>query len=92
MIWIISTISEGHPSPVGVQLKTMFLKILQNSQENTSVGVSFSESLSQVYKYIKKESYNFIKRETPKEVFFSEFCKSFRSFFFSCGYFFNIPI
>ena len=51
------------------------LKILQNSQENTWTGVSFSKSSS-------LETCNFIKTETPIQVFFCEFWKSFKNTYF----------
>ena len=45
--------------------KYVFLKILQNSQENTC------------------EAFNFIKRETPTQVFFCIFCDIFKNNLFT---------
>ena len=47
-------------------VKKVFLKISQNSQENTCARVYF----------------NFIKKETLAQVFSCEFCKSFKNIFF----------
>ena len=63
---------------VGVRrcsVKKMSLKISQNSQENTCVGVSFLIKL-------QSETCNFIKKETPTHVFSSEFGEMFKNFFF----------
>ena len=55
--------------------KKVFLKILQNTQEITRLGVSF-----------KWGSWllpcNFIKKETPAQMFSWEFCEIFKSTFF----------
>ena len=52
--------------------KCVFLKISQTSQENTSVGVSFSRpSGLQLYQ-----------KETPTQVFSYEICENFRNTFF----------
>ena len=48
---------------------------MQNSQGNTWTGVSFSKSSS-------LETCNFIKTETPIQVFFCEFWKSFKNTYF----------
>ena len=58
---------------VGILLKKVFLKILQNSQENTCVGVSF---------LIKPQTCNFIKKETPTRVFSCEFFEIFKNTYF----------
>ena len=50
--------------------KKVFLKISQNSQENTCVGISF---------LIK--ACNFIKKEAPTLAFSSEFCEIFENTF-----------
>ena len=55
-------------------IKKMFLKILQNSQENTSVRVSFLINC-------RPEVCNFIEEETP--VFFCEFSEIFKKPFFT---------
>ena len=52
----------------------MLLNILQNSQENTSVFFFIKSQVS---------ACKFIKKETLIQVFFSEFCKSFKSNFFT---------
>ena len=52
----------------------MFLKISQNSQENTCVRVSFFIKLQELAYFVKKE--------TLIEVFSCEFCKIFRKGFF----------
>ena len=61
----------------------MFLKISQNSQENTCVRVSFLTKL--------QESAYFVKKGTLVEVLYCEFCKIFGEAFFlrnpSSGYF-----
>ena len=49
-------------------IKKMFLEILQNSQENTCVRVSFLIKL-------RAEACNFIKKEALAQVFSCEFCK-----------------
>ena len=59
----------------GVLLKTVFLKILQNSQEDTCARVSF---LNKVAGY----ACNFIKKETLVLVFSCEFCETFKNTFF----------
>ena len=51
----------------------MFLKILQNSQENTHVGVPFLTVL-QTYG-------NFIKKETLKQLFSCKFSEIFKNTF-----------
>ena len=59
-------ISEG-----GVKKKKVFLKILQNSQENTCARVSF---------LIKLQA-NFIEKETLAQLFSCEFCEIFKKTF-----------
>ena len=49
-------------------VKKVFLKISQNSQENTCVSVPFSLKL-------QAEACNFIKKETLAQVFSCEFCE-----------------
>ena len=56
-------------------IKKEFLKILQNSQENTCVRVSFLQKL-------QDSTCNFIKKETLAEVFSCEFCEIFKNIFF----------
>ena len=56
-------------------MKKVFLKIPQNSQKNTHVGVSFLIKL-------QISSSNFIKKEIPTQVFFCEFCENFLRMFF----------
>ena len=55
----------------GVLRKKVFLKILQNSQENTCARVSF---------LIKLQA-NFIEKETPAQLFSCEFCEIFKKTF-----------
>ena len=52
-------------------VKKVFLKISQNSQENTCVSVPFSLKL-------QAEACNFIKKETLAQVFSCEFCEIFK--------------
>ena len=52
----------------------VFLKILQKSQENTCVGVSYLVKL--------QSTCNFIKKETPTQALPCEFCKIFMNNFF----------
>ena len=52
----------------------VFLNILQKSQENTCVGVSYLVKL--------QSTCNFIKKETPTQVLPCEFCKIFMNNFF----------
>ena len=55
-------------------MKKMFRKISQYSQENTCARVSF---------LIKLEAFNYIKKETPVQLFSCEFCEIFKSTFFT---------
>ena len=59
----------------GFSVKKVFLKILQNLQENTCIGVSFLIKLqaSSLQLYLK---------ETPTQVFSCEFCEIFNNTFF----------
>ena len=52
----------------------MFLKISQNSQENTCVRVPFLVKLQ-----AEDEAYNFIKKETLTQVFSCEFWEIFKN-------------
>ena len=54
--------------------KNVFLKISQNSQKNTRIGVSFLIKLQVL-------GYNFVKREIPTQVFFCKFYERFLMFF-----------
>ena len=72
--------------PVGTEaavrigsLKKMFLKISQNSQENTFIGFSFLIKLQAC----RLAGCNFIKKETPIQAFSCEFCEIFRNTFFT---------
>ena len=57
----------------GVLHKKLFLKILQNSQENTCARVS----------YFNKVACNFIKiRDSGTQAFSCEFCEVFKNTFF----------
>ena len=51
----------------GALSENAFLKILQNSQKNTSVGFSF-------LKNYRLQACSFFKKETPARVFLCEFC------------------
>ena len=62
----ISSITEAATG--GVLYKKVFLKLLQNSQENTCVSVS---------------ACNFIIKETLAQVFSYEFCKILKNIFFT---------
>ena len=55
--------------------KKVFLKILQNSHENTCARVSFLIKLQAL-------AYNFIKKEALAQVFSFEFCEIFKKFYF----------
>ena len=66
----------GEAATGGV-LRKGFLKVSQNSQKNTRVGVSFSIKL-------QVSGSNFIKKENSTQVFFGEFCGKFlRMLFFT---------
>ena len=54
----------------------MFLKISQNSEENTCARVSFLIKLQTL-------AYNFIEKETLTQVFSCEFCEIFKNTFFT---------
>ena len=56
-------------------VKKVFLKVSQNSQENTSVRVSFLIKL-------RPEACIFIKKESLAQVFYCEFYKNFKKTFF----------
>ena len=58
--------------------KKVFLKILQNSQENTYVRVSF---LTKLQAWGLRAT-NFIKKETLAQFFSCEFCKIFENLFY----------
>ena len=57
-------------------IRKVFLKILQNSQENTCTRVLFLIKL-------QAEACNFIKKETLAQVFSCEFCEIFKNTFFT---------
>ena len=57
-----------------VLLKSVFLEILQNPQENTCARVSFLLKL-------QASSCNFIKKEALAQALSSEFCKIFKNTF-----------
>ena len=50
----------------------MFLEISQNSQENNCVKVCVKDPPTALL----------LKKETPKQVFYCEFCKNFKENFF----------
>ena len=55
----------------------IFLKILQNSQENICAKVSF------LIQCCRNQACNFIKKETLAQVFSCEFCEIFKIIFFT---------
>ena len=55
-------------------IKKVFLEFSQNSQENTCARVPFLIKL-------QVSSCNFIKKETPGQVFSCEFCEIFKNTF-----------
>ena len=54
--------------------KYVFLKISQNLQENTCVGVFFNK--------VVRKAFNFIKKEIPTQVFSCEYCEVFKKTYF----------
>ena len=58
----------------GVLQKKIFLETSQNSQEKTCATVSF---------LIKLQTSNFVKKETPAQVFSCEFCEIYWNTFFT---------
>ena len=69
-ITILPTVTEA--VAMRCSIKKVFLKMLENSQGNTCVGVSFLP-----------QAWNFMKKETPTHVFSCEFCEIFKNTFFS---------
>ena len=67
------------PEPVAQRcsVKKVFLKTSQNSQEDTCVGVPF------LIKFQAPQALNFIKKETPAQLFFCEFCEILKNTFFT---------
>ena len=57
----------------------MFLKIWQNSHENTCVGVSLSRSLLSLSR--SPRSHATLLKKTPAQVFSCEFCEIFKNTF-----------
>ena len=57
----------------------MFLKIWQNSHENTCVGVSLSRSLLSLSR--SPRSHATLLEKTPAQVFSCEFCEIFKNTF-----------
>ena len=64
------SVSQKQPPEV-FYIKKVFLKISQNSQENTCARVSFLIKL-------QASACNLIKKETLAQVFSCEFCKIFK--------------
>ena len=58
--------------------KQVFLKLLQNSQENTCVGISFNKLYQKLNLII-----NFIKKKLQHRYFLAKFAKFLRSTFFT---------
>ena len=54
-------------------IKKVFLEILQDSQENTCVWVTF----------LSPETYNFIKKKTPTQVYFRQYYEIFKNAYFT---------
>ena len=54
-------------------IKKVFLEILQDSQENTCVWVSF----------LSPEAYNFIKKKTPTQVYSRQYNEIFKNAYFT---------
>ena len=65
---------ESEEATGEVLRRKVFLKISQNSQENTGAKVSFSTKL-------QAEAWNIIKKETLAEVFSCESCEIFQNTF-----------
>ena len=63
-------IQNSHPE---CSFNKMFLKISQILQENTCAAISFLQELAS----------NFVKKETPAQLFSSEFCKMFKNTLFT---------
>ena len=57
----------------------MFLKMWQNSHENTCVGVSLSRSLLSLSR--SPRSHETLLKKTPAQVFSCEFCEIFNNTF-----------
>ena len=67
-------------------VKNLFLKISQNSQENTCAKASFlmksqARACSKTSFLIKSQICNFIKKEAPAQVFSCEFCEISKNIF-----------
>ena len=54
-------------------IKKAFFEILQDSQENSCVWVSF----------LSPEAYNFIKKKTPTQVYFRQYYEIFKNAYFT---------
>ena len=67
-LWVIASERSRHRR---CSIEKLFLKILQNSQENTCIEVSYLITC------------NFIKKENPTQVLSCEFCESFKNTFFT---------
>ena len=67
-------------------VKNVFLKISQNSQENTCAIASFliksqAKACAKTSFLIKSQVCNFIKKEAPAQVFSCEFCEISKNIF-----------
>ena len=72
------TLLKAEAAIGGVLWKTVFLKISQNSQENTcAIAPGFRPFLT------KLQAWNFIRKETLAQVFPFEFCAIFKNIFFT---------
>ena len=67
----MSSVTNKRSSARKSSLKKVLLKIAQNSQENNCAGDS-----------CRLSAYNFIKKETPTQVFSCEFCEFFNNTYF----------
>ena len=70
---VVLTLAVSHRCSV----EKVFLKISQNSQENTCTRVPFLVKLQ-----APPATYNFIKKETLTQVFSCKFCEIFKNMFF----------
>ena len=79
-ILLITEVATG-----GVLWKKLFLKISQNSQENTYTRVSFLIKLQAPFATLLKKRpwHSFIKKETLAQVFSCEFWEIFKGTFFT---------
>ena len=75
-MWSLRLWGSAKSSHRRCSIKKVFLKISENSQENTCVRASFLINL-------QAETCNFIKKETLTQVFSCEFSEIFKNNFFA---------